>query len=239
MASLRIVLTTSSGALAGLAEALPEMTVREVPLLSFVPLEDWTPVDRALETLADFDAVAFTSPRAAQAVSARTVGQIEIPVWVVGPATAAPLQKLAPSLHQASAENGVALARGMIAAGIKGPVLHFCGDVHRDGFPATLEAAGVSVVAVVCYRSRLAGEAAAGAALDGADIVVAGSPRVAELLASVRGSGSRPALLALGPTTAAAARIAGWPPDAQAPEPTAAAVALSLRQLAAGRAASA
>jgi uroporphyrinogen-III synthase len=43
------------------------------------------------------------------------------------------------------------------------------------------------------------------------------------------------ALLVVGPTTAAAARVAGWPPSAVAPQPTAGALAAGVRDLLATR----
>ena len=51
-------------------------------------------------------------------------------------------------------------------------------------------------------------------------MLVVASPTVADLLARACPPGVRPALVAVGPTTAAAARASGWAPDAVAPRPT-------------------
>ena len=62
---------------------------------------------------------------------------------------------------------------------------------------------------VVCYRSVLAGEVEARRAAERAQVLVVASPSVADLLARACPPGVRPALLAVGPTTAAAARAVG------------------------------
>jgi uroporphyrinogen-III synthase len=73
------------------------------------------------------------------------------------------------------------------------------------------------------------------AAAERAGVLVVGSPSVADLLARVCPPGSRPSLLAVGPTTAAAARASGWAPSAVAPRPTDDALAASVRALLAAR----
>jgi uroporphyrinogen-III synthase len=62
-------------------------------------------------------------------------------------------------------------------------------------------------------------------------IVVVASPSVADLLARVCPPGVRPALLAVGPTTAAAARSSGWPPAGVAERPTTEALVAGVRAL--------
>ena len=57
----------------------------------------------------------------------------------------------------------------------------------------------------------------------------------ADLLARACPRGTRPELLAVGPTTAASARAAGWSPSAVASEPTARALASAIRSLLASR----
>jgi uroporphyrinogen-III synthase len=241
MSPSRVVLTVSSGVLAGLAEALPGIAVEEVPLLSFAPPKDWSQVDRALERLGEFGAIAFTSPRAARAVADRAIvrGWVfdgAIPVWVTGLATATALKAVLGQPRLAAGDEraegaGASLAKAMVEAGTKSPVLYPCGEIHREELPRVLAKARIIVHPVTCYRPVLAGEAEARAALAGADVLVVGSSRVAELLAGIARTGPRPALLALGPTTAAAAREAGWPPDAMAARPTSDALAECVRQL--------
>jgi len=110
-------------------------------------------------------------------------------------------------------------------------VLYPCGDIRRDELTRRLIEAGIVVAEVVCYRSILAPDTVARAAAARADVLVVGSPRVAELLASVCPAGRRPRLLVLGPTTAKASRRLGWPPDAEAGHATAVGVAKALRAL--------
>ena len=239
----RMVVTLSAGALAGLAAELAEdgIVVEECPLLRFEPPADRGPLDRALAELRSYRAVALTSPRAAEAVASRCrdLGvhrDGDGPVaWATGPATAATLGDLfgtvrVPGAAQARGA-GLALAEAMLAADLESPVLYPCGDIRRDEFTRRLTVAGIVVAEVVCYRSILAPDTAARAAAARADVLVVGSPRVAELLASVCPAGRRPRLLVLGPTTRTASRRLGWPPDAQAGHATTVAVAKALRAL--------
>jgi uroporphyrinogen-III synthase len=124
-----------------------------------------------------------------------------------------------------------ALARAMLAAGVRGPVLFPCGDIRRDELPARLRADGVEVEEAVCYRSVLAGEFAARQAAERARVLVVASPSVADLLARACREGERPALLAVGPTTAATARASGWVPAGVASAPTVEALVAGVREL--------
>jgi uroporphyrinogen-III synthase len=94
-----------------------------------------------------------------------------------------------------------------------------------------LRDAGVAVDEVVCYRSVLAGELEARRAAQRAQIAIVASPSVADLLARACPPGDRPALLAVGPTTAAAALASGWPPAGVAARPTAEALAAGVRAI--------
>jgi uroporphyrinogen-III synthase len=243
----RVVLTLTSGALAGLAGVLAgrRIAVEECPLLRMQPPDDWRPLDEALAALGRYPTMALTSPRAAAAVAERWrrhgyplppgAGDRGNPnagkrpaIWAAGPASAAPLGDLlgpvrTPDLHQAApAERGVgageSLARAMLAARAESPVLYPCGESHREGLTLILTSAGLRVDEVVSYRSVLADPDLARHAVERADLLIVGSPRVAELLGTVAG-GRRPRLLALGPTSAAASRRLGWPPDGVADRP--------------------
>jgi uroporphyrinogen-III synthase len=241
----RVVSTLSGGALAGLAVALANdgIRVEECPLLQFAPPADWEPVDRALAALDRYQAVAFTSPRAAAALAARWETRRPRPgrqmptMWATGPATAAPLGSLFGAIRTLSeAETGGrgagdALARAILAAGTGSPVLYPCGEIHRVELTSRLAEAGCVVREVICYRSVPVPASLARLAARRADVLVVGSPRIAELLLSVCPPGRRPRLLALGPTTAATSRRGGWPPDAEAERPTVAEVAKRLRAL--------
>lgn len=257
MTAPKIVVTLSEGALAGLETALHDLhaVVVEHPLLTFEAPDDWTPVDQAIHRLSEFDAVALTSPRAASRFGERVRlvqrdakagsnlgddGDLRRRpgVWAAGAATSEALGARlgAVRLARGGADDvgAASLARAMIESGVRGPVLFPCGDIRRDELPALLAAAGIAVNEVCCYRARLADAATARDAVRDADVVVAGSPRVAALLAAATEPNERPPLVAIGPTTAAAARAAGWMPTL-AERPTASAVATAIRGLLAVR----
>jgi uroporphyrinogen-III synthase len=239
-----VVLTTSSGTLPGLAEALRQvpLPVEECPLLTFVPPLDWGPLDRALDGVARYDAIALTSPRAARAFAerwrARVGEKVALPpVWAGGPGTVAALAEVATAVCGPSANavgergSAAALAAAMLEVKVRGPVLFPCGEVRREELAAYLRAEGIEVEEVVCYRSMLAGETAAREAVARAGVLVVASPTVADLLARACPPGVRPALVAVGPTTAASARASGWAPDAVAPRPTVEALVGTVRSL--------
>ena len=158
-------------------------------------------------------------------------------IWASGPATAAVLEAVLGGVMTPESEDvgrlgaGAAVARAMVQAGVVGPVLYPCGEVRREELPAELRRRGLEVDEVVCYRSVLADEKAARAAAARATVIVVASPGVAQLLARACGEADRPDLLAVGPTTAAAAHASGWMPVAIAGEPSVDAIAGALRTL--------
>ncbi|HEU5042183.1 MAG TPA: uroporphyrinogen-III synthase [Gemmatimonadales bacterium] len=235
-----VVITASAGTFPGLTEALRALpaAVEERPLMSFAPPLDWAPVDRAIAELARFDALAVTSPRAARAFAERLGPVRDRPtVWAAGAGTATALGAGLGPVRTPSADAAgklgaaAALARDMLAAGVRGPVLFPCGEIRRDELPARLRTEGIEVTEVVCYRSVLAAESAARDAAERARVLVVASPSVADLLARACPPDSRPALLAVGPTTAAAARASGWPPAAVARRPAVDALVSGVRSL--------
>lgn len=245
-----VVLTASAGTFPGLAEALKEVpvVVEERPLLSFAPPWDWVALDVALDRLNTFGAVAFTSRRAAGAFLARwrargkswSDGKGMPAAWAIGPATAAELAgQLGPVRVPGGAvsEAGAAenLGRSMIQEPVNGSVLFPCGDIRRDELPQILRQNGIEVHEVVCYRSVLADESQARTAAATGGVLVVASPSVADLLARACPRSTRPELLAVGPTTAASARAAGWSPAAVASEPTVRALSSAIRDLLAKR----
>jgi uroporphyrinogen-III synthase len=240
-----VVLTASAGAFSGLGEALPgsRIELRESPLVSFSPPPSWDQVDAALEGQR-YATIALTSPRAAYALAQRmracrlSWGEAKTPqVWAVGAATAEPLRDLVRRVRQpassSDSELGAAerLAQAMLAAGAPGPVLFLCGDRRREELSGILRAHGVIVDELVCYRTVLATLEQAAAALAGADLVVVASPAVLNLLAQSCPTSKRPPLVAIGPTTASAARAAGWEPAAVPEAPTTAALASAINGL--------
>ena len=225
-----VVLTSAVGSFPGLKEALRALPVDvvELPLLSFAAPLDWSPVDAAIHELSRYAAVAFTSPRAAASFRRRLEelgGRGLPPVWAGGRGTAAALAPLGVPVRTTPDEDtgrlgaAGALAAAMLRERMSGPVLFPCGEVRRDELPTRLRQEGVEVDEVVCYRSVIADDGAARDAVRAAAILVVASPTVAELLARVSAPTPRPALLAVGPTTAAAARAAGWAPAAVSARP--------------------
>lgn len=247
MSSLTVILTASAGSFPGLVAALQAIpvAVEEFPLLTFAPPLDWAPVDAAIRTLPRYGAVAFTSPRSARAFGERLASltgapDLAAPVWVAGGGTAQALRDaVGQSLEVRQPDPAAvgaggaasALAAALAESGVAGPVLFPCGDIRRDELPARLRDDGLQVDEVVCYRSVLAGESEARRVAGRGRIIVVASPSVADLLARACPPGVRPALVAVGPTTAAAARAAGWPPDAVSPRPAAGELAGAVRTL--------
>jgi uroporphyrinogen-III synthase len=237
-----VVVTAAAGSFPGLSEALQALSadVVEMPLLTFAAPTDWTEVDRAIRELGRYAAVAFTSPRAAVAFGQRwgSIGPDSLPpVWAAGRQTASALQQLASTVRTAPDDEvgrigaAAAVAAAMLREGIAGPVLFPCGEIRRDELPTRLRQEGVEVDEVVCYRSVVASDDAAREAVRRAGILIVASPSVAELLARASASTSRPSLLAVGPTTAAAARAVGWQPAAVAAHPDVDALVAEVRSL--------
>ena len=219
--------------------------------MSFAPPADWAPMDSALDRLESYDAVAFTSPRAAAAVVDRMAGRrVRQPrgqntptAWAGGPATGDALggalgEVRTPTEAQAATLGAAeALARAMLDARVGGPVLFPCGDSRRDELPEMLRSHGITVDEVVCYRSVLASESAAHAAAARGTVLVVASPTVADLLVRACPPDARPDMLAVGPTTAASARASGWAPAAVASKPSVEALAAAVRNVLARRSA--
>jgi uroporphyrinogen-III synthase len=243
---MAVVITSSAGSFPGLAAALRAipLVVEEHPLMSFAPPADWGPVDRALAHLDRFSAIAVTSPRAAGAFARRVAERRERtgsaaslpPLWAGGAVTAEALGGMGPVRTVAGASDQVGgaagvLARALLVSRVSGPVLFPCGELRREELPARLRQEGIEVEEVICYRSVLAGADEARSAAERASLLVVASPSVAQLLGRACPPHARPLILAVGPTTAAAARAAGWPPAAVAPQPTAESLADTVRTL--------
>ena len=230
----RIVITASAGSFPGLAEALsaPGRTVTEEPLIRFSAPSDWTSLDQALDALHQYQAVAVTSPRAAAAFILRLTHRgirwpfVNAPtVWAAGAATAAALGgnlglvRTPDEREIGSSGAANALAQLMLESRVSGRVLFPCGSTRRELLSHRLRTEGVSVDEVVCYQSVLADASEAKAKAAVATLLIVASPSVAHLLIGACPPGSRPDLIAVGPTTAAAARDGGWEPAAVASYP--------------------
>lgn len=245
MTPLRLVVTASEGALESLEAHLAgvPVVVHRAPLARFEPPARWDQVDATLGRIAEYDAVAVTSPRAAAALAARcTLLRIDastLPVvWASGARSAEPLAAAGARVRVAAAavvgEQGAAsaLAAALLAAAVGPRVLFACGVPHRPTLLDALRAGGVEVDEAVCYRTALASTAEAARAVARADLLLVASPAVARLLAdALPGDAVRPPLVAVGPTTAEAAADAGWPAAAVADAPLGEAAAAAVASL--------
>jgi uroporphyrinogen-III synthase len=240
---MRVALTLARGTLPELSRLLRTRGLDPVSV-PLVRTEDRPGAAGLIPLLRDagrFGAIAVTSPRGARALARALAaasptwapGRLPPPIWAVGAASAAPVRQAGYPVAwpHASGTGASGLAAAMLEGGAAGPVLHVCGDPHRDELAAALRAAGLLVAEVVVYRSLLAGPELARAALDGAGVVVVGSHRVVELLAGVAPPPTRPRLVTLGPAVADTARRLGWEPVAASRTPTAEAVAEAISKL--------
>jgi uroporphyrinogen III methyltransferase/synthase len=240
---MRVVMTGSTGTLAGLETALAAagMTLFAYPLIRFAPPPDWTPLDTALARIHSYAGLALTSPRAALAVADRLACRappgpsdpLPVPVWTSGHATAAPIAdrfRIVIRVQSATAGAAAAVARAMLEAGVGSPILFPCGDIRRDTLIQLLEAAGRRVEPVLAYKTLLATPDAARAAARSGDVLLVASPSVARLLAQACPPAERPPVVAIGPSTRAACEAASWPPVATAESPSVEAVVLALRR---------
>jgi uroporphyrinogen-III synthase len=246
-----IVVTASVATFPGLVPALrtPTVKVEQYPLIDFKEPSDWAQLDGALENMRSYDAVAFTSPRAARAVAERMARrgvagekrENSPGVWASGAATAAALGDVLgpvispPESGSAAVGAGSALGQAMIEAGVRGRVLFMVGVHHRNELPARLQSEGIQVDEVICYEAVLATEPVALAVARRATVLVVASPSVAQLLVRACPSHLRPDLVAAGPTTAASAAADGWVPAAVAAQPTTEAVTAAVRTVLARR----
>jgi uroporphyrinogen-III synthase len=246
-----VVVTASAGSFPGLVPALRtlQVHVEECPLIDFRAPDNLTQLDSALDRMSAYQAVAFTSPRAARAVAERMARrgvsrertESRPAVWVGGAATAAALGDVlgpvrSPANHESSAAGAAsALAQAMLSEGVSGPVLFMAGQNHREELPARLRGEGIHVEEVVCYSSVVATEPVARDVASRATVLVVASPSVAHLLVRACPTDPRPALVAAGPTTAASAAASGWIPAAVAAQPTTGAVTAAVRSVLARR----
>lgn len=239
MTSPAVVLAATGEALPGLEQALAPLGLglRRAPMLAFEPM-DLAPLRAILSGRGGQSpaCIAVTSRRAAHTLAqAVPAPGYPIPVW----ASAACRDVLAPVFPALTIPGpgdparglGLSLAEAMLAAGAPGPVLFPCGDVHREELVLRLRAAGRRVVPVPVYRSVAVSPDASAAAVAGAELVIATSPRIVALLAAAIHPAARPALVALGATTARAAAACGWSPAAVAQAPTVEGVAQALAPL--------
>jgi uroporphyrinogen III methyltransferase/synthase len=226
-----------------------------VPLVRLAAPEDPAPLDAALDRLACYDAVVFTSAnavrftaqRAAQRGIVLSTGAAR--VVCVGPATAQaaldagfPVHRAPPARYDAEAVLEQLLAEGPVRGR---RFLVPRSDLARDVLPDGLRTAGAQVDAVVAYRNApaeidaewLREELAA----DRLDALTFASPSAARrfcalLDAPARAGAARATVAAIGPVTARALAELGLPAQVVAGSATAAGLVEELAHAMAGRA---
>ncbi|HXG15178.1 MAG TPA: uroporphyrinogen-III synthase [Calidithermus sp.] len=253
-----VVVTRAAGQARALSRLLENAGARvlEVPTIAIEPPPSWEPLDRALEELAAFDWVVFTSVNAVRQVQARLRARgldwealRTRRVAAIGPATAAAL-----------AEHGVAVA---VTPGeyVAEDLLHHLAAVVRPGervllpraagardvLSAGLRGLGAEVVEVTAYVTRPATERSGRLreALAGGDVdvVTLTSSSTARSLAEAFGPEERRRWLAavtvaaIGPITAATAARYGLRVEIVPREYTIPALAAAIVQHFEGRAA--
>lgn len=222
-------------------------TVRQLPLVSFEPPDDYAPMDAVLTSIQSFDWVLFTSANAVQALERRAehlgirfdaVSNLPLAA-AVGPATSGAAEAAGFSVEYVAADHsGAGLARELGAELCGKKVLLPRSDRANPDLPATLRRSGAIVTEVVAYRN-LPPSSTDRSKLhenlkDGVDGILFYSPSAVqnflellgrERLATVQG---RAVMVAIGHATSAALSSAGIQRIARAPDTTTKAVVEAL-----------
>jgi len=197
-------------------------TVAEVPAIVLTAPEDPEPLEAALRSLASYDWLVFTSASAVEAVRARVAALgLEIPpplrLAAVGPATTKAIRDAWPHmavlLQPAADFKGESLVAAFAGHDLAGRrVLLPVSDRAADTVERGLAGRGASVERVVAYGTvPLADRDLLRAELErGIDAAVFASPSAVDGFLEAAGDlARRVAAVAIGPTTAEAARTAG------------------------------
>ncbi|QDU87609.1 Uroporphyrinogen-III C-methyltransferase [Pirellulimonas nuda] len=219
-----------------LAERLADLGARVIrqPAIEIEPPDDWAEVDRAINRLATYDWVVFSSANGVESLmsrlesrglDARRFGAAKLAS--IGPATTRALRDRGliadaqPDTYRAES------LAGEIAGGAEGKrILLIRASRGRETLAEMLCGAGGQVDQVVAYQSNDVVEAnpeVLGALLDGqVDWITVTSSAIARSLAAMLGERLRQAkLVAISPLTAEALTQLGYPPKAVASEYTA------------------
>lgn len=218
----RIVVSRPEGQAQPLASRLRELgaEITVLPLVAIVPRDDDPQVATALAGLDRYDAIVLTSANAAEIFTERLADTAQrIPehalVVAVGQATADALARAGITVHMIPpVATGAAVAAALAQRGVAGRRILL--PRARDGrpeLPAGLRSAGALVDDVAFYDTApLVPGPSDLAAAEGADAIVLTSPSAVAVLAAAAGPAAVPHhhVIAIGPTTAAAARDAGF-----------------------------
>lgn len=242
-----VVVTREEGPKGVLSERLTALgaSVWALPCTATEPVADPGQLDRALAGLAGFDWLVVTSARAVDALcerpawpSAWTAGP-RPKVAAVGRASARRLRDAGLPVDLVGSGGGEALGRALVEAAAplrRIRILWPRAEGARPELGRTLGSAGVEVSDPVAYRTRAVRPESLRAF---AEALVAGriaavtfaAPSAAEALAAALPTGDlsslrdRTLVASIGPTTSEALAACGAPPDVQAAEPAARALA--------------
>lgn len=183
-----------------------------VPLIEIRPPEDRRPLDAAVENLAAYDWVVFTSVNGVAAVGPRLGGLgASGRVAAVGPVTADSIRALGvePSFVASRASDDIADGLGPLEGA---RVLLPQADIADPRLGEELRGMGAEIDVVVAYRTLLVEPPLWGILpLRIAHAVVLASGSAVRSLAAAGGAGDDALLVCIGPKTAAVAREVGLP----------------------------
>lgn len=236
---MRVLVTRAEHQSAGLAEALRARDIEPViiPAIEIAPLDDYTTLDSAIEDIASFAWVIFTSANGA-AVFLKRNG--ELPPWVqvaaIGRATAKPLEAagipVALIPDRAVAES---LADALLGRLIRDDrALLIRAEEGRDVLPETLRNAGIDLTIAPAYRTVIptasidaVRELFSTSSIDA--ITFTSSSSVTNLVALLEAANQQlpetARRISIGPITSAVLREHGIPPHAEASDATVEALA--------------
>lgn len=245
----RVLVTRSADQAGELSATLSSAGAQPVvvPMIALEPADDPAPLDAALASLGDYDAVIFTSANAVRFTDLRARAQGVSPasfrgvVLCVGPATAEaalaaewPVQRIPE--RRFDAQGVLELVREALPPRGRRFLIP-CSASARDVLPEGLRAEGARVDARVAYHTRAAPvdavwlreQLVAGAL----DVLTFTSPSTVRHFVALLDDRSlaaarRCSVVAIGPVTADALRDAGLAPDLTSPSPGAGALVAAL-----------
>lgn len=237
----RILTTRASKQSGGLSQPLRDLgaEVIEIPTIEIRPPESYEPLDKALQNIASYDWLIFTSVNGVEPVferlrklglSAKALSHLQIAA--IGPATQKAVEerglKVAVTPEKYIAESVVEALRGKTEGK---RVLLARAKVARDVLPNELRKAGVQLDVVEAYETVVPADAKSNlqkifsAGAERPHIVTFTSSSTANNFLSLLGEESRSilkkvALASIGPVTSNTLRAAGFPPTIEAREYT-------------------
>lgn len=241
LAGKTIVVTRAIGQSGKLVEELTarQAKVIQLPVLSFSPPEDFSPMDAALARMNSFDWIIFTSANAVQAVERRmeelglspgsTADRLR--AAAVGPATAEEAEHAGFSVdYVAATHNGASLA-AELKPELKGKCVFLPrSDRASTDLPDALRCYAEEVTEAIAYRTLPASgtdrDKAADSLRAGVDGILFFSPSAVHNFVELAGKERVKALqgiavmVAIGPTTAMALTAAGFQRIARAVDTT-------------------